>query len=368
MSVIAFLCGIILILFVLVDAFETVVLPRRVTNRLRITALFYRGTWTLWSGLARHLPASRRKDDYLSFFGPMSLILLLTVWVVGLIVGFALIFWAFHSPLHTSDGIVNFGTDLYLSGTTFLTLGLGDVVPLTSLARALMVTEVGMGFAFLALVVSYLPTLYQSFSRREVSITLLDARAGSPPTAIELLRRCGGVDHCESVLEFLLNWELWTAELLETHLSYPVLGYYRSQHENQSWLAALTTVLDTAALVIAGIDGFPQRQGRLTFAMARHTIVDLAQIYRTPPKNPARGRLSVDDLKRIIADLDGAGIYLQMRDDAFEQLAELRALYEPYIEALSDYLMMPIPDWAPETQPPDNWESTAWERPGRLRL
>ena len=104
-----------------------------------------------------------------------------------------------------------------------------------------------MGFGFLALIIGYVPIIYQAFSRRESNISLLDARAGSPSSATEMLRRHYRTQRLEELLQFLRKWEQWCATLLESHLSYPVLTYYRSQHERQSWLAALTTVLDTCA-------------------------------------------------------------------------------------------------------------------------
>src|SRR5439155_22732943 len=158
-----------------------------------------------------------------------------------------------------------------------------DVVPVSWPARAVTALEAAVGFGFLAIVIGYLPVIYQSFSRREVVISMLDARAGSPPTAAELLRR-HAADHTLDALDALLrDWEHWSAELLESHLSYPVLAYFRSQHDNQSWLGALTTVLDTCALVMVGIDGVSVWQARLTFAIARHAVVDIAQIFRTAP-------------------------------------------------------------------------------------
>src|SRR5205823_221885 len=145
----------------------------------------------------------------------------------------------------------SFGTDFYFSGSTFFTLGMGDVAPQSNVARALAVIEAGTGFGFLALVIGYIPVLYQSFSRREVSISLLDARAGTPPTGVELLRRHDG--DMEEFTRILIEWEKWSAELLESHMSYPVLAYFRSQHDNQSWLASLTAVLDACALCMVGI-------------------------------------------------------------------------------------------------------------------
>src|SRR5205823_12448414 len=141
--------------------------------------------------------------------------------------------------------------------------------------------------------------LYGAFSQREVNISLLDARAGSPPSAGELLRRQGERQNAEALGQYLRDWETWSAQLMESHLSYPVLCYFRSQHNNQSWLAALTAVLDASALVMVGIDGASRRQAKLTFAMARHAVVDLAQIFNTPPREESVDRLPREDLDRL---------------------------------------------------------------------
>ena len=192
---------------------------------------------------------------------------------------------------------------LYLSGVTFFTLGFGDVTPVNLLGRFLTVAETGIGFAFLAVVISYLPVLYQAFSHRELTIALLDARAGSPPTAAQLLTRLGRRRNYAALDRFLEEWERWAAEVLESQVSFPVLSYYRSQHDNQSWLAALTAILDTSTLVIAGAKGVDPFQARLTFATARHTVVDLAQVYYIRPIDPDPDRLPVDQLERLRAEL-----------------------------------------------------------------
>ena len=129
---------------------------------------------------------------------------------------------------------------------TFFTLGFGDLTPQGPTGRALAVAEAGIGFAFLAVVISYLPVFYQAFSKREVTISLLDARAGSPPTAGSLLLRLAPGRNFEALDRFLQEWERFAAEVLESHLSFPLLSYYRSQHDNQSWLAAMTTILDAS--------------------------------------------------------------------------------------------------------------------------
>jgi hypothetical protein len=352
--------GIALILVVLLDAFEAIVLPRRVTRQWRLTRFFYRLTWIPWAALAKHLRSNKKREAFLSFFGPLSLLMLLCVWAIGLIVGFAMLQWAFSSPLHVANDQVSFGTYVYLSGTTFFTLGLGDVIPLASAGRILAVVESGVGFGFLALVIGYLPVIYQGFSRRETNISLLDARAGSPPSGTELLRRHG--QNYEELDRLLRQWELWAAELMETHLSYPVLCYYRSQHDNQSWLAALVTILDASAMMMVGIDGIPMQQASLTFAIARHAVVDLAHIFNTPPRPPEPERLAIDDLAKLRSILAEAGVNLRAGVEADKKLSALRRMYEPYVNALADHLLMRVPVWVPLTKILDSWKTSAWER------
>ncbi len=360
MSILAAVIGIVLILIVLWDAFETVVLPRRVTRRLRLVRLFYRLTWPLWRTLARLLSSGRREENYLSYYGPLSLPLLLGFWASVLVVGFALLYWAPGNAVKTPEGTVSFSACVYFSGTTFFTLGLGDIVPRTSFARVLIVLEAGMGFGFLAIVISYLPALNQSFSRREVNISLLDARAGSPPTAAEMLRRNTQNDGIESLRRLLHEWERWAAELLESHLSFPVLVYFRSQHDNQSWLAALTSILDTCAFAIVSFEGECVRQAQLTFAMARHAVVDLALVLRTPPRAPETDRLPPADLAALRSLLTAGGLRVREGPDADRRLEELRRTYEPYVHSLSKRLLLSVPPWISDSGKTDNWQISAW--------
>jgi hypothetical protein len=352
--------GVVLILVILGDAFETIVFPRRVTRRVRLARLFVRHTWLLWSALGRAMAPGKRQETYLSFYGPLAPLLLLGVWAVGLIVGFALLFFADGSAVNTAGGAPGLGTDLYLSGTTFFTLGLGDVTPRTPLAKLLAVVEAGMGFGFLALIIGYLPPLNQSFSRREVNISLLDSRAGSPPTAAEMLRRHSHDCGLEALRMLLRDWEGWCAELLESHLSYPVLAYFRSQHDNQSWLGALTAILDTCALIMAGLEGACARQAELTFEIARHTVVDLAIIFRRPPLAPENDRLPPAQLGLLRAALAASGLRLREGSAADQKLIELRQMYEPYVYSLGKYLHIKIPGWMPAIGPADNWQTSVW--------
>ena len=362
MMAITAVASVLLIFLVLMDAFETMLLPRRVKRPYRFARAFYVYSWTPWAAAARMFLPEKRRGTFLSLFGPLSILILLGLWAFGLIMGFGLLHWALGTPLGSHGESASLGVYAYFSGVTFFTLGYGDVTPVEPLGRILAVVETGIGFGFLAVVISYLPVLYQAFSRREVTIALLDARAGSPPTAGTLLSRsvqCGNVD---LLGQFLAEWERWAAEVLESHISFPVLSFYRSQHDNQSWLAALTAILDTSALVVSGVQEGDRSQAWLTFAMGRHVVVDLAQVFHAPPVEPAADRLPPDRLAALRAHLGKAGLQLRDGQDVESRLTELRAMYEPFVHALSLRFMMPLPPVFTDGEPVDNWQTSAWMR------
>jgi hypothetical protein len=366
-SIPAIIAGGVIIGVVLLDAFETVVLPRRVTRQFRLTAWFYRRTWIPWKRIAGHIQTPSRQQSFLGYFGPLSLILLLEFWAAGLILGFALLQYGLGGHEQLSNEPITFARILYHSGETFFTLGYGDIVPTSAGARALSVLEAGLGFAFLGVVIGYLPVVYASFSRREIQISMLDARAGSPPTAVELLVRLAGTSENpaieQTVLdEVLRDWERWAGELLESGISYPVLSFFRSQHSNQSWLGALMTMLDVTSLVIAGIEGIHPGQARLTFAMARHAAVDLAQVVnaRYDPQTPER--LTDEGFHALREALAAAGLKLRSTDEARQKLAKLRSMYEPYVHSTARNLMVALPPWKHPTKMRDNWQAGPWDR------
>jgi voltage-gated potassium channel Kch len=355
------LAALALIIILLLDAFETILQPRRVTHRFRFARFFYRHSWLAWKFSALRLPAGKLRETFLGVFGPLSLLALFITWVAGLILGFALLQFSIATPLQSLDSRVTFGTYLYMSGTTFFTLGYGDVTPLGPLGRTLAVIESGLGFGFLAVIISYLPVLSQAFSKREVTISLLDARGGSPPTSAQILLRLATAGDLREVNSFLIEWEQWSAELLESHLSFPVLSYYRSQHDNQSWLAALTAMLDTCALLMAEVKDCNPYRAQLTFAMARHAAVDLSLILKTPPHPPAADRLPPDKRRQLEQALKTAGLHLHDDADVARKLAELRGMYEPFVNALDRRFLLTLPVFMPEGELIDNWQRS----PGR---
>jgi hypothetical protein len=351
MRIVCALPAVVLIGLVLLDAFEAVVLPRRVTRPYRFARVYYRSSWRGWCWLLDRCPVGRYRKSLFGVFGPLSLLTLFALWAAGLVIGFGLLQFAV-----ASDGR-GFGQCLYLSGTTFTTLGYGDVTPGNGIGRVLAVSESLLGLGFLAVVVGFLPVFYQSFSRRELTISLLDARAGSPPSGGSLLQRLPP-QRGTALVRCLEEAERWAGELLESHLSYPVISFYRSQHDNQSWLAALTCVLDAAALSLTVATGADRQQARLTFAMARHAVVDIALVLRQPPKLPD-DRLPSDQLTELLAALKAAGWEVRDDEDARSKLTELRGLYEPFARSIGDYLRLDLPPIWPTGGKPDNWQTSA---------
>jgi Ion channel len=356
------LVGLTVIVVILHDGFEVMLLPRRVSRNFRLSRLFFVNAWRVWQRMASRIKPEKRRKVWLSWFGPSSVILLFALWAVGLIVAFGMIHWAVASPMNTPGAQLPGSLDyLYFSGVTFFTLGFGDISPQTMSGRTLAVVEAGIGFAFLAVVISYLPVFYQSFARREVTISLLDARAGSPPTAGSLLLRLAPGRNFEILQRFLQEWEQFAAEVLESHLSFPLLSYYRSQHDNQSWLGALTMILDSSALTIAALKGVDPYQAQLTFAVARHAVVDLCQVFHAPPIDPELNRMPADRLLRLRDQLEALGLDLHDRPIVEAKLSELRRMYEPFVNALAIYFVLNLPPISIEGHAVvDNWQTSAW--------
>jgi Ion channel len=358
----ASIVGIVLIFLILMDAFETVVLPRRIKRHLRIASLFFKKSWRFWTAVGTHIKAANRREGFLAYYGPLSLIVLIGFWAAGLIFGFACVQYGLGEHVSLGNEKITFGKVLYLSGETFFTLGYGDITPNNPAARALSVMEAGMGFAFLGVVVGYLPVIYGSFATREVEISLLDARAGSPPSAVEFLGRLGCCPDQTVLDNIFRGWERWSAELLASHISYPALVFFRSQHSNQSWLGALTVMLDVTSLVMTGVDGIHPDQAKLTFAMARHAAVDLAQVVNAQYSPDDPDRLTDADRTRLKTELAWRGVRLSDKPDSIERLAELRLVYEPYVNALGRRLLLTLPPWIHKERHKDNWQGGPWDR------
>ncbi len=345
------------LLITLQDAFEVMLLPRRVQRHVRFTRIYFHFTWTLWAFISRRVSPAPRREHMLGLYGPLSMLLLFSIWAALLIVSFGTLQWVLQPVSIGPPGISVLSEQIYMSGVTFFTLGYGDIVPHSATARGLSVVEAGCGIGFIAVVIGYLPVLYQFFSRREAHVIQLDGRAGSPPAAATMLCRHaegGGMDQLNVLLR---EWEVWGSELLESHLSYPMLAYYRSQHYNQSWLTALACIMDACALVLVGVPALPPLQARMTFTMARQVLVEMAQSFNIPPSRYDGGdRLTPDDYIRLVGAFADVDLGWDGGPGGEATLAALRATYEPLLDGLATYLMLDIPKWLPLEGAVDHWE------------
>jgi voltage-gated potassium channel Kch len=346
--------SVIVLLVILHDAFEVMLLPRRVKSRIRIVRLFFRFTWLIWSGVARRIRSQDRRHNYLSLYGPLSMVWLLMVWAGGLIAGFGTLYWALDSGRSFQ---LSWPNQLYFSGVTFFTLGYGDVVPHTQLEKLLVVLEAGTGLGFIAIVIGYLPVLYQLFARREAKVIMLDAAAGSPPSAMTLLIRHAEGQSLHELEDLLHEWQQWCAELMESQLSYPMLAFYRSQHDNQSWLAALTTVMDTCALLMVGFKGVRTFRARLAFSTARQAVIEMGRVFQVGALPIYEDRLPSQRYQRLHREFAEAGLQFADDADSEQKLAEFRNTYEPFLNGLAHYLVLSVPDWLPMGDPLDNWQN-----------
>ena len=334
MRVVAGIFGVAVILVMLSEFFVTFLLPRRVRRDPRIARGLGRLLWLPWRALSRRLSPALA-DTWLGFFGPFALLFQLIVWTLGLMVGYGLLEW----------GAVggSFGARLLSSSGVFLSAE-GPSGSTTGHLIGLFEAATGVGVVFI--VIGYLPAVYASFSRRETAVSQLATRAGSPPAAGVLLHQAIGRQRWRELERELQSWEEWAAELMETHLSYPLLGFYRSQHVNQNWLAALTAMVDVSAFVKATAPEGKVPPADVTFAIGRHALADLALQFRLAP-GVVQERLTADDFDQLYAIVETATDDSVGRETAHDRLRELREQYEPNAEALGRFLALDLPRWLP---------------------
>jgi hypothetical protein len=334
MRVLAAVVGSIVIALMLAEFFVTFMLPRRVRRDPRIARGLNRLLWRPWRAFARRLSPSSA-DTVLGFFGPLALLSELLTWTVGLILGFALLEWA------AVGGA--FGHGLLFSSGLFLN---AEAVSGSTVVHVISLIEAAIAIGVLFIVIGYLPAVYGAFSRRETAVSQLATRAGSPPAAGAVLHRAVGRARWRDLEQEFRAWEEWAAELMETHLSYPILGYYRSQHVNQNWLAALTAMVDVAAFATAVEADGANDAAELTFAIGRHALADLALQYRV--KYGRAERLSDHDFDRLHALVEPALERPVGREEARRRLTALRNSYEPKAQGLAELLALDLPAWLPE--------------------
>jgi hypothetical protein len=337
--------GVLLIAVTLLDVFSTIVVPRSSNRRFRLTRLLFRGFWRPWRWMGVRFKAREGRERFLAVAAPGFLFILLAVWAMLVMLGYALILWSppFVSGIepHHAGQDITFATTLYFSGSSLFTIGFGDIVA-TGVTRAVVVAEGATGLGLMAVVIAYLPVLYASFNRREVGIMLLDARAGSPPSGPELLRHASEAHDKQGLATLFGEWERWAADVLETHLSYPLLAFFRSPHDNTSWVTSLGAVLDAATLILSTMDKEPLPGAQTFYRTGVHAVEDLFYYFRIEEREPMIERSEFEDVLRDFKDL---GIPVRPADEAWERFRELRGAYGGRLDALAILLVAPPAQW-----------------------
>jgi hypothetical protein len=350
------LCGAVLVAIVLYDVFETVVVPRKTGRRFRVAPLISLWLWPLWRSIGIRLQPAWRREDFLGTFAPFVIVVLLVTWVLTLVIGFGLILHGLGDQI--VPPAIDHATAFYLAGASLFTLGFADVVPVGWAARMAALLAGASGLAVVALVISLVFNLYTSFARREVLVLLLDSRAGVPPSGFILLETFGRYGIIDELVPLFGKYEIWTAEMLDSHLAYPILPYFRSSHDGQSWVSALGAVLDAATLLITVIPtealggseslGKARAAAAMMYSIGCHALIDLTQL-RAPRAvfDATRGQAGIErsEFDTACLRLRDAGYETDCGDVSWQAFSDRRSVYAARLNLLARFLASPPTQW-----------------------
>jgi ion channel len=333
--------GVVVLVWTLLDVFRTLVMPRAARGRLRLSRILFQPIWRPWRWIGVRRKTVQARERVLAAAAPFFFFVLLAGWVSLALLGYALILWSPAFVHGMGSGGASFADALYSSGTSLFTLGFGGG-DATGWTRAIAVAEGATGLGLFAVVIAYLPVLYQAFNRREVGVLLLDARAGSPPSGPELLHRMGSAGVASSLPELFAEWERWVADVLETHMSYPLLALFRSPHDDTSWITSLGSVLDAATLIITSVENEADERAKLLYGTGVHAVEDLFYYLRLTERETVIQR---DEFEDVLHDMKDDGFSIRPVDVAFARFTEERAKYAPRLEAIAVMLAAPPGLW-----------------------
>ena len=347
MPLLEFGAGVALVAWVLNDVFNTVILPRPTPARFRPAGLLTRWSWRSWRRFADASKTPERREQRLGIFAPAVVMVLLGLWIVLLIVGFSLMLLALGDGVEPR--LTDLGAAMYFAAISLLTIGYGDYVPVEIGSRLVAVAAGGVGLGIVALTITYLFSLYANFQRRELQVVTLDARAGAPPSGTTLLATCAAFDDDAEELDHIFEeWERWSASVLESHLAYPILMFFRSTHDHESWVSAIGAILDATTLLLTTVEGGPRGQATATRGIGAHLVEDIGRFFGFIVRDrPLEGamieRAEFDEARDR---LRAAGYVLVPDvDAAWSEFARLRAEYAGPLNALAKYLDVPPAQW-----------------------
>jgi hypothetical protein len=333
--------GIGVVIYILNDVFQSVVVPRSTPARYRLTRWVVRPGWRAWRAIGLRAGSAAERERLLGIFAPLVVVVLLVLWLSGLVIGFGFIFFGLRGQLHPL--VQDFPTALYFAGTSVLTIGFGDVVATSGGARVLTLVAGGSGLGTIALAISFLFSLYASFQRREILIVTLDARAGAPPSGVSLLETSAKLGMIDDLPRLFGDWEKWAAEVLDSHLAYPVLAYFRSSHDNESWVSALGAVLDATTLILTTVNDGPRGPAKMMFAMGTHLVDDLGRFFRIASDHDVGvERYEFEQARERLA---AAGWSLLGSEESWVAFSRLRVQYAVALNNMAKWWAAPPTQW-----------------------
>jgi hypothetical protein len=333
--------GLIIVLATAYDLFKSVVLPRPAINRFILVRRLFRELWVAWRWVATRSSRVARREARLAAFGPIGILVVFAVWALAFIFGYGLMIDALRTQLHPAP--LDFGTSLYFSATTLVPLSYGDIIPLGAAARLVTIAESVTGVGLAALVITLLFSLYESFQDREELVIALDALAGAPPSGVQILETAAELRMRGQLARTFDDWRGWAAAVLESHLAYPPLVYFRSSHDNEAWLNSFGAVMDAATLIISTIEDESEGPARLMFTVGNHLVEDLSWYFGLESSpDPYVEREEFDE---AVARVGKAGYRCRQTGVAWKEFVALRAKYAFPLNQMAKALAIVPAQW-----------------------
>ncbi len=334
------LIGLVAVALTVSDVFQSVVVPRPV-SLLRPSAYLSRFGWRTVAPLITRVRDADRRENLFGIYASALLIAFLVMWVAMLILGFGAIFYALRHQLHPEPA--NYWGAAYYAGTSLLTLGYGDILAASGFARAISLIAAALGLGTFAVVVAFLFSIFGAYQRRESVVVSLRERTGAPPSGLEFLVRHAELRMLDTIPATFRDAELWIAEVMETHLAYPILMYFRSSHDEQSWIGTLGALLDASSLLITTIDAEGVGPAKMINRLGRHLVGDFSDYFGFDD-DPHPG-IERAEFTTAYGHLRDAGLPLREEGPAWREFSELRATYAGPLNALARYFRIPPAQW-----------------------
>lgn len=332
--------GCAIVVIALADVFQSVIVPRPSGRRFRPSAYVSRYTWQTWRNLGMRIGDNERREEWLGTFAPLLLVTLLVMWVTLLISGYGFVFYGLR---HAVTPVLDLPAAFYFAGTSLLTIGYGDIAATSGLARFFSIAAGASGLGVVAVVTSFLFSIFGAFQKREAFVVTVTNRGGAPPSGLELIETHARLGITDGLLDVARDAETWIAEVMETHLAYPVLTYFRSTHDDISWVGVLGALLDMATLVITTLNVPVKGEAILLHRIGRHLVNDFSNYFRLADDRA----VGVDRVEFELAysRLRDAGLPLHDLDTAWREFAAVRSTYAARLNTMAQYWRIPPAQW-----------------------